>query len=87
MNVNETDELPAVRILKKAMAEGKIVNMDPRQIIITIIGSCLFYFIGEPIICTVLIREANFDREKFIEERKEAIFKIIYFGLIPRRDH
>ncbi len=78
--------LPAIRIMKEAMEKGDIVKMDPRQIILTVIGSSLFYFIGEPIIRAVLITGKSFDREKFIEERKEAIFNIIYYGLLSRGD-
>ncbi|MBN2424916.1 MAG: TetR/AcrR family transcriptional regulator [Calditrichaceae bacterium] len=86
-NIKNTEELPAIRIFKNAMEEGRIVTMDPRQIIITVIGACLFYFIGEPIIRTILIDENNFDRDQFIKERKKAVFDIVYYGLVPRGEN
>ena len=71
-------------IIQKAMDEGIIIRMDPRQIIATIVGSCVFFFIAEPIFTTLFVDEATFDREHFVEERKEAIFQTIYYGLTPR---
>ena len=79
-----SEHLPAIGIMEDSMEKGEIVKMDPRQIILTIIGSSLFYFMGEPIIRVLLITEESFDREKFLEERKEAIFNIVYYGLSPR---
>ena len=73
-------------IIQKAMDDGVIIKMDPRQILVTIIGSCVFFFIAEPIFMTVLIDENNFDRDQFIKERKESIFQTIFNGLTPRGD-
>ena len=83
----EMSELPAIHLMEEAMERGEIVKMDPRQTILTILGSCLFYFMAEPIIHSVIITDEFFDRQKFIEERKEAIFNTIYYGLVPRGDH
>ena len=71
-------------IIQKGMDEGKIIKMDPRQVIATVIGSCVFFFVAEPIFNTLFVDKSTFDREQFIEERKEAIFKTILFGLTPR---
>lgn len=76
--------MPPIKLIEEAMDRGEIVKMDPRQIILTVIGSSLFYFMGEPIIRVLLLDEESFDREKFLEERKEAIFNIVYYGLAPR---
>ena len=76
-------DLP-LRKIQKAMDEGKIIKMDPRQVITTVIGSCIFFFIAEPIFNTLFVDKSSFDREQFIEERKEAIFKNVLFGLTPR---
>ena len=81
-----SEHLPALKLMEEAMDKGEIVKMDPRQIILTVVGSSLFYFIGEPILRVLLLNEESFDREKFLEERKEAIFNIIYYGLAPRGD-
>lgn len=86
MPIEIGQHLPAIDIMENAMKKGEIVKMDPRQIILTVIGSSLFYFMAEPIIRVLLLNEDTFDREKFIEERKEIIFNIIYYGLSPRGD-
>ena len=71
--------------MMKAMNTGNIIPVDPRQLIITIIGSSLFFFIAEPIVFTIFPGEDDFDRKKFLEERKEAIFNTLYYGLKPRK--
>jgi len=75
---------PVINVITKAINNGEIIRMDPRQIVATVLGSCLFYSIAEPIFTTIFIREGNFNRPKFIKERKKAIFKIISDGLSPR---
>ena len=71
-------------ILNKAMKQGEIIQMDPKQFIATLIGSCIFFFIAEPIFSTLFLDTSSFNREKFIENRKEAIYQIILYGVIPR---
>jgi TetR/AcrR family transcriptional regulator len=78
------DSNKALRVIERGMKRGEIVRMDPLQVIATIVGSCLFYFISEPIFKTLFINEQTFDRNRFIEERKEAIYQLLSFGLIPR---
>ena len=75
-----------IGIIQKAMDEGIIIKMDPRQIIATIVGSCVFFFIAEPIFTTLFVDEKTFDREQFVEERKTAILQIVLNGLTPRGD-
>jgi TetR/AcrR family transcriptional regulator len=71
-------------LIQKAIDRGEIVSLDPAQLIATIIGSCLFFFIAEPIFTTLVTTEKQFDREKFIKERQQAIFTTITMGIIPR---
>ncbi len=71
-------------IINKAMKQDEMVEMDPLQFIGTLVGSCLFFFIAEPIFSTLFVDETSFDRLRFIEERKEAIYQTILYGIIPR---
>ncbi len=80
------DAAKAVAVIERGMEKGEIVPQDPLQVLATIVGSCLFYFIAEPIFKTLFVDEATFDRDHFIEERKESIYQILSFGLIPRGD-
>ncbi len=70
--------------IQSARDRGEIIAVDPRQLISTIIGACLIYFISQPIFHTLFIREENFNQQKFIEERKEAVYQIILQGILPR---
>ncbi len=72
--------------IQRAIDRGEIVPLDPRQLIITILGACLFFFIGEPLLKITLLKEGFTDRDRFIEERKEAIFNIIAYGIFPGGD-
>ena len=87
--IQREDIIPqkALQILQQAIVKEEIVALDPRQLIITIIGSCLFFFISEPLLKVTILREGLTDREQFIEERKEAIFNIIAYGIFPRGEH
>lgn len=71
-------------IINKAMQKGEMVQMDPLQFIATLVGSCLFFFIAEPLFTTLFLDESTFERAQFIEERKEAIYQTILYGIIPR---
>ncbi|RKY60681.1 MAG: TetR family transcriptional regulator [Candidatus Neomarinimicrobiota bacterium] len=68
-----------------AIKSGEIVPIDLRQFMITIIGSSLIFFVAEPIVFSIFPVEEDFDRIKFLEERKKAIFNTLYYGLKPRK--
>jgi TetR/AcrR family transcriptional regulator len=80
--VSEAKQFEA--LIQRAINRGEIVPLDPAQLIATIIGSCLFFFIAEPIFTTLVTTDDQFDREKFISERQQAIFTTITMGIIPR---
>ena len=73
-------------IIQKAIEKGEIIPLDPRQLVATIIGSCLFFFIAEPIFTALLVNDPVFDREQFIKERQQAVYETITMGIIPRGD-
>lgn len=66
---------------KKAIQEGEIKAVDPRQLLITVLGSSVFYFIAEPLLSVFLKNDPNYSREIFIDERKKAIVDIIFNGI------
>ena len=71
-------------IFEAAVESGEIRRQDPLQLIATIIGACLFFFAGEPMFRTVFQLDESFDRERFIEERKQAVFNTIAYGVFPK---
>ncbi len=73
-----------VKRVSEEYAAGQIVKVDPPQLILCIIGSCVYYFLTEPLFMAIFSPGASFDRERFISERKKAVFDIMYYGIKPR---
>lgn len=62
--------------IKTAISLGIIRPIDPKQLIVNIIGLCIFPIVAKPILCTML----GFDEEgyrNFIEERKKEVAKFV----------
>jgi len=72
-----------ISVITRAIEQGEMKPLDPLQLISTLIGSCLFFFVAEPMLHHLFQLDADFDREAFIEERKEAIFNTIAYGVFP----
>jgi hypothetical protein len=54
---------------------------------ITVLGSCIYFFAAEPIVREVLASVQPgkpFDREAFLAQRRESIFDVLYYGLKKR---
>lgn len=76
-------------LLEREHAAGRIVDVDPLQFLVTLVGSCMYYFLAEPIVQAIAgaVRpDEDFDRARFIEERKRVVFDVLYFGLKVRDD-
>jgi len=66
--------------LDKAKEKGEIRDVNTEQIIISILGMNVFYFIAKPVVDVIWnIQPEN--RKKFIEERKKSIVDFIIHGL------
>ncbi len=83
---SKTIQLPGLflQAIEKAVKNGEIVPVDPKHFMMTLIGASIFYFVAEPIVSSVLLTGDDFDRDAFIESRKQAIFEILYYGIKPR---
>ncbi len=76
-------------LIRRESESGSIRPIDPPQLMITLLGSCLFYFVAEPLVIEILNHvqpQADYDRARFIEQRKESIFDVIYYGLKAREE-
>ncbi|MBN2626774.1 MAG: TetR family transcriptional regulator [Spirochaetales bacterium] len=70
--------------LIRAMETGEIRPVNPIQFIMSLLGSCLYFVMAEPIIMELGKQTGllgNFDRSRFLEERKEAVFTLLYNGV------
>nr|WP_281389052.1 TetR family transcriptional regulator [Spirochaeta isovalerica] len=73
--------------INRAMAEGKIRKTSPIQLIMTMLGSCLYFSMAEPVVMKIGAMNGlmdGFDRKAFLEERKKEIFNTLYRGLENR---
>ena len=75
--------LTFIQSVRMAIQNKEIRNLDPRQLVVTILGACVFFFVAEPIINVFLEKDTNYDRSIFLEERKNAIIDTIFNGINP----
>lgn len=76
-----------LKLISQEVEAGRLEAVDPAQTVITVLGSCIYYFVAEPIIRAVLSKvqpDLTYDRAAFVASRKEEIFKVIYYGLKKR---
>jgi TetR/AcrR family transcriptional regulator len=70
--------------VQKGIEAGVIRPVDPGQFILTLIGSCLYFALAEPIIMEIGTLEGfmeGFDRDGFLQKRKKEIFSVLYYGI------
>ncbi|WP_020610869.1 TetR/AcrR family transcriptional regulator [Sediminispirochaeta bajacaliforniensis] len=70
--------------VSQALEAGTIRRIDPIQFLLTLIGGCIYFFVAEPIAMEIIKKQDSagvFDRAAFIEERKEEIFNVLYYGI------
>lgn len=84
---NEETFVPAqiAKRFQDEMDKGRIRKMALPQLLISIVGATLYYFMAEPILSDFsdlpLFGAEKFDRSKFLEERKDALFTLVYHGI------
>ena len=69
-----------IRKTIEAIERGEIRAVDPHHMVLTILSSCMFFFIWAPTI-KVKFPDAARDWDGFVEARKEHIFEMLYYGL------
>lgn len=72
-----------IQSINDAIQKREIRTIHPAQLLITILGSVVFYFMAEPLLMVVLKNDPDFKREKFIEQRKKVVVDIILNGIKP----
>lgn len=69
-----------LRRTKMAVDDGEILPQDPHQILVTVLGAVMFYFLAAPMLSFVFPGQFK-DRSKSVSARKEHVFDILYHGL------
>jgi AcrR family transcriptional regulator len=63
--------------IQKEIEKGTIKPIKPDQLIVNIIGLCIFPFIAKPILLTIIFGNDKNKYNEFIESRKEEVTKFI----------
>jgi AcrR family transcriptional regulator len=63
--------------IQKEIDSGNIRSIDPNQLIINIIGLCIFPIIGRPIVQVILFENNKEEYNKFLESRKKEVSDFI----------
>ncbi len=72
-----------IRRFREAHTEGRLRDVDASQTLITLLGACIYFFAGYPILAS-LVPEIRARRDDYLEERKQHIYDILFYGLKPR---
>ena len=69
-----------IPLITASTNKGLIRPVDPMQTAISIMGMCLIYFIGKPVIQVIWDGPEN--EAQFLEDRKAAILDLVRHGLL-----
>ena len=72
-----------VKTIAAASEAGEIRSVDPHHTVLSVISTCLFFFVARPTV-EIMHSDAEGDWGAFVEARKEHLFDLIYHGLAPR---
>ena len=69
--------------IEQAVEIGEIRPVNPRQLLLTLVSSCVFFFVTLPTVKMMNPLAAE-DFDAYVEERKEHVFDVLYHGLASR---
>ncbi|HYE57067.1 MAG TPA: TetR family transcriptional regulator [Rhodothermales bacterium] len=69
--------------IRQAVERGEIRPVDPRHLVLTVIGACVFPLIARPM-ASMLIPEIETDFPAYLQQRKDEVFYLLYEGLARR---
>lgn len=72
-----------VEATEKAIANGEIRPVDARQLLLTVVSACVFFFVTLPTVKMMNPLAAQ-DFDAYVEERKAHVFEVVYYGLASR---
>jgi hypothetical protein len=80
---NQVVRIPDTFIIQinKAIADGIIKPIEPEQLIISIVGLCVFPFIGKPLFMMVFRKDEN-EYDSFMDRRMEFIPDLVLNGIL-----
>jgi TetR/AcrR family transcriptional regulator len=72
-----------VEAIEGAIASGEIRPVDPRQLLLTVVSACIFFFVTLPTVKMMNPLAAE-DFDAFVEQRKRHVFEVVYYGVASR---
>ncbi len=69
--------------IEQAVETREIRPVNPRQLLLTLVSSCVFFFVTLPTVKMMNPLAAE-DFDAYVEERKEHVFDVLYYGLASR---
>jgi len=65
-----------IKIVQTAIDKGEIVKMDPRELIINVVGLSIFPFIARPLISNMFWNSKE-DYDLFLKNRRKTVYEFI----------
>jgi AcrR family transcriptional regulator len=72
-----------VEAIELAIANDEIRAVDPRQLMLTVVSSCVFFIVTLPTVKMMNPLAAD-DFDAYVEQRKKHVFEVVYYGLASR---
>ncbi|MFC1531279.1 TetR/AcrR family transcriptional regulator [Gemmatimonadota bacterium] len=72
-----------VEAIERAIETGEIRPVDPRQLLLTVVSACVFFFVTLPTV-KMMNPLAEEDFDAYVEQRKKHVFEVVYYGLASR---
>lgn len=72
-----------VEAIERAIETGEIRPVDPRQLLLTVVSACVFFFVTLPTVKMMNPLAAE-DFDAWVEQRKRHVFDVVYYGLASR---
>ncbi|MBN2366973.1 MAG: TetR/AcrR family transcriptional regulator [Calditrichaeota bacterium] len=71
-----------IKKINHAIQKKEIRALDSRHLFMNLIAMCIYTFITEPLL-SIIFPDVEVNSEKFLEIRKNEIFKLIWNGIQP----
>lgn len=79
------DNSKLLAFLSDGVSKKILRKIDPKQLLISIIGMNIIYFIAKPISQHILDWDVK-DEKKFLKERQESIIDLVLYGIMEKRN-
>ena len=65
------------KLTQKEIKNGKIKNVDAKQLLVNILALCVFPYLGRPLLEVIIYNDNKNDYDNFLENRKKEVTELI----------